>query len=437
MPGRELSYRVIRPRTLGRAGNILILVALTSVPLIGMVALAVDFGRTILVKGKLDLAADEAALLATTAASNAFKVGDVNAVPEAIAAAKARFIAQTEYLTSNPSMANSTVVNVALTRVGGLFNADVTYTAQTPTTFAWVVGIKTLPIGGQSGASLSLNPYVDIQIMMDVSSSMTLATPEAMPAMAALAKSFKAPKGETVPDNINEACTLACHWTSAGTDYYKLALQNKIQLRITVLQAAVANLISTLAGMDTDDRFRLGLYSFNMQLNTVYALSPDLTGAANSVPGIAPGVNFCSNDQTCPETYFSHSMAQLTALTLPAPQQASMTPQRFLFIVGDGVYDQYVSGQRQMGAFNPTDCAALKAQGVSILVLYAPYAAPVPTNDYYVQHIQPISAQIEPNLQDCASSKSYYFVANDATDINTKLQTMLQLVVQTSSHLIN
>jgi Flp pilus assembly protein TadG len=428
---------LVRLRRSARAGNILILVALTAVPLIGMVALAIDFGRASLVKGKLDLAADEAALLATTTASNAWKVNDANAVTEGIAAAKARFLAQTTYLSSNPSMANSTLVNVGLTRTGGLFNANVTYTAQTPTTFAWVVGITTLPIAGQSSASLSLNPYIDIQILMDVSSSMTLATPDAMPAMAALAKSFKAAPGQKVPDNIDEACTLACHWTSTGTDYYKLALQNNVQLRITVLQSAVGNLISTLTGLDTDNRFRLGLYSFNMQLNTVYALSPDVAGALTSITGIAPDVNFCSNDQSCPETYFSKSMAQLTALALPAPQQANMVPQRFLFIVGDGVYDQYVSNQRQIGAFNPVDCAALKAQGVSILVLYTPYAAPVPTNAYYVQHIQPISDQIEPNLQACASSPSYYFVANDATDINTKLQTMLQLVVQTSSHLIN
>ena len=35
------------------------------------------------------------------------------------------------------------------------------------------------------------------------------------------------------------------------------------------------------------------------------------------------------------------------------------------------------------------------------------------------------------------SGRECMIVANDATDINTKLQTMLQLVVQTSSHPIN
>jgi hypothetical protein len=130
-------------------------------------------------------------------------------------------------------------------------------------------------------------------------------------------------------------------------------------------------------------------------------------------------------------------MAQLTGLVLPAPQQADSTPQRCLFVVTDGVYDQYVSGQRQMGALNPTDCAALKALDVTIPVLYTPYIAPVPTNAYCVQHVAPVSGQIVPNLLACASSSSDYFVANDATDINTRMQDMLQLVVQTSSPLTN
>jgi hypothetical protein len=417
---------------MGRAGNILVMVALASVPLFGMVALAIDFGQVTVVKGKLDLAADEAALLATTAASNAWKAGDLNAIPEAIAAAQARFQAQTS------SQFGVTIgsINVALTQVGGLFNASVTYTAQSPTTFARVLGINTLSIGGLSSASLSVNPFVDIQILMDASSSMTLAaTPAAMTAMAALAASYKSAKGQLVPDNVSVSCTLACHWSSTGNDYYALALQNNVQLRITVLQSAVGSLINTLLGLDTNNRFRLGLYSFNTQLNTIYALSSDLADAVSSLPTIAPDVNFCANDETCPDTFFSSSMSQLAALALPPPQQAGLTPQRFLFLVTDGVYDQYVSGQRQIGAFNPADCAALKALGVSILVLYTPYTAPVPSNSYYVANVQPISGQIVPNLQACASSQSYYFVANDATDINNQLQNMLQLVVQTSSHL--
>jgi Flp pilus assembly protein TadG len=418
-------------RRLARGGNVLLLVALSAVPLIGVVALAVDFGQTSSVKSKLDLAADSAALLATTAASNAWKAGDQNAIPEAIAAAKARFVSQAGF---QPS-ASVTAVNVVLTQVGGLFTATVNYIATAQTTFARVLGITTLPIGGQSSSSLSLNPYVDIQILMDVSSSMTLAaTPAGMASMVTMVAGF--PSNQVIGDS-SKGCTLACHWSTTD-DYYLRATQQGIPLRITVLRTAVGGLITTLAGLDSNNRFRLGLYSFNTQLNTVYPLSSDVAGAMASIAGIAPDI-ICA---TClePETFFSKAMASLKTQALPPPAQANLTPQRFLFIVTDGVYDQTINGNRQLGPVNPsgsTDCSQLKALGVNILVLYTPYMAPVPANAFYVSNILPFAPQIVPNLQACASSPSYFFVANDATAINTQLQSMLQLVVQASSHLTN
>ncbi len=201
------------------------------------------------------------------------------------------------------------------------------------------------------------------------------------------------------------------------------------------MQSAVGGLVNTLSGLDTNSRFQLGLYSFSQQFNTIYPLSHDIPGATASLGTIQPGINDCSSN--CPDTYFSNAMAQLTTVDKGLPQQGAQTPQRFLFLVSDGVYDQYApSGQRQIGAFDPADCAALKALGVSILVLYTPYT-PIPSNGFYVQNVEPKSPQIVPNLQACASSPSYFFVASDASAIDTQLQTMLQLVVQTSSHLTN
>ena len=416
-------------RRLERRGNVLLLVALAMVPLLGMVALAIDFGRTAMVKSKLDLAADAAALLAATAGSNAWLAGDANAVEKGIAAAQARFQAQS----GNQSDVAIGAVDVGLTRNGGLFNATVTYTAQEPTTVGWVLGIAALPISGQSSASLSLNPFVDVQILMDASSSMTLAaTPEAITAMQNLTATFR--PVPPAPDNVSTSCTFACHWSATNVDFYKLALMNNVQLRITVLQTAVADVINTLASLDTNNRFQLGLYSFNKLLNVNYSLSHDIPGAMASLSTIAPDVNFCSNDVTCPDTYFSSAMAEMTALDQSLPQQGSQAPQRFLFLVSDGVYDQYVSGQRQIGAFDPADCAALKALGVSILVLHTPYT-PIPSNGYYMQHVDPTSKIVVSNLQACASSPDYYFVATDATEIAAQMRNMLQLVVRSTSHL--
>jgi len=402
----------------GRAGNVLLLLALAAVPLMGVVALAVDFGRASVAKGKLDLAADSAALLATTAAANAWKAGDFNAVQEGIAAARARFQAQS----ANQSGVAIGAVDVSLTRNGGLFNATVTYTAQTPTTFAGVVGIATLPLGGQSTSSLAINPFVDIQILMDVSASMAIAaTPADIARMQAL--TVKGPQGP---------CGFACHSSANGGDSYALALKNGVQLRITVMQQAVKGLIDTLSSLNTNNRFQLGLYGFAQSSLTIYPLSHDVADAASSLGLISPDVNDCTSN--CPDTYFSDAMRQMTALDQTVAQPGTQVPQRFLFIVTDGVFDDKVNGARRIGPFNPNDCDALKALNVSVLVLYTPYT-PLPNNSFWVDNVKPITPKMQPNLQACASSPSYFFTAADSADINRQMQNMLQLVIQTTSHL--
>jgi len=63
-----------------------------------------------------------------------------------------------------------------------------------------------------------------------------------------------------------------------------------------------------------------------------------------------------------------------------------------------------------------------------------PYT-PLPNNSFWVDNVEPITPKIQPNLQACASSPSYFFTAADSADINRQMQNMLQLVIQTTSHL--
>ena len=414
-----------------RSGNVALLVALAAVPLAGMVALSVDFGMASVIRGKLNLAADSAALLATTAASNAYRQGATNAVQQGVAAATTRFQAQS----GNQADVTIDPVQVVLTQNGGLFNATVSYTAAMPTTFASVLGITRLPISGQSSATLSFNPLVDVQVLMDTSSSMTLAATTAdMATLENLTANFN-PQGP-LPGNVGrgESCAFACHWSNTQEDYYQLALRNNVQLRVSVLQTAVTNLITTMQQDNINNRFQLGLYTFNQNFNVVYPLSYNVTGANASVQAIVPDLNDCSSN--CPDTYFSKAMAGITAVDTGLPQTGSNVPQRYLLIITDGVFDDVVGGSRAIGAFSPNDCAAIKQLGVTVMVLYTPYL-PIPDNAFWVDHVEPITPQIPPNLQACASGQTFFFSANDATGINTELQQMFQLVLQTSSHLIN
>ncbi len=93
-------------------------------------------------------------------------------------------------------------VSVAVTQAGTTFNSTVTYTASYKTALAPVLGVKTLALGGVSAASMSINPYVDIQVLMDASASMLIAaTATDIANMQTLTTNFKPTRGEVVPDN--------------------------------------------------------------------------------------------------------------------------------------------------------------------------------------------------------------------------------------------
>ncbi len=413
-----------------RGGNVALLTALVALPLAALAGLAIDFGGATLARARLDSAADAAALLATTVASNASQAGAANPTATAQAAAVQRFKAQAgaqQNVTLGP-------VAVAVTKSGALFTATVTYQGTYQTYLGPLVGVSQISLHGASASSLSLNPFVDIHVLMDVSSSMTIAATQTdIDSMQALTTAF-VPSGP-VPGNVSigEGCAFACHWSKGANDYLALAAKNHVTLRLDVLRSAVANLITNIAALNQHSAFRLGLSTFAQQFTVIYPASSNVSAASGALAQIAPDINDCSNN--CPETYFTQAASALGAVIGASGNGASQaTAQKFLFIVTDGLVDQYSSGNRQIGPINPADCAAMKAAGVTILTLYTPYL-PLTTNSFYQTYVAPIQSQIAPQLQACATSPSLAYEASNATDIDTRLQTMLAAVIRTSGHL--
>ena len=406
------------------------LTALLALPVTALVALAIDFGSAASARARLDGAADSAALLATTVASNQYLAGGPNAAAMAQTAAAQRFAA---IAGAQPNVVLGPVT-VTVMQSGTLFTATVTYQGAYQTYLANVVGIGSIGLGGLSASSLSVNPYVDIQVLMDVSSSMTIAATQAdINALQALTAAYT-PSG-TLPGNVvrGEGCAFACHWSSTGNDYLALARGNKVTLRIDVLQAAVGNLITNVAALNHQAAFRLGLSTFNRQFVAIYPTSTNVIGAKEALRQIAPDVNDCSSN--CPETYFAAAMTSLGQVTGYSGNGGSQaTSQKFLFIVSDGLVDQYDGSNRQIGPVTPSACATLKSKGVTILTLYTPYL-PLTTNAFYNSYVAPIQSQIQSQLQACASSPLMAYAASNATDIDAELKTMLAAVIQTSGHL--
>jgi hypothetical protein len=137
------------------------------------------------------------------------------------------------------------------------------------------------------------------------------------------------------------------------------------------------------------------------------------------------------------DTNYDTAMAGITAL-MPTPgngtNKAGDTPQEILFFVTDGVEDENVGGGRQESTMTGTQdwCTPLKTKGIKIAVLYTEYF-PLPTNSWYVSHVQPYQPSIGTTLQSCASSGLFYEVGL-GQDISTALQELFQSAVA-SAHL--
>lgn len=405
-----------------RRGNMAMMAGLLALPLLGMVGLAIDFGNATAVKAQLDLAADAAALLATTAASNAYLAGVAEPIATAQVVAVQRFTAQAR----TQAGVSIDTVTVAVHQSGTQFSAEVNYKGIVKTTLGQLFGVLNMGVAGKASSSLSINPYIDISVLMDVSSSMLIAAgPAEMKAMEEL--TARAGGGR---------CAFACHSNPSGSDYYTLAVDNKVQLRIDVLREAVRNLIANLAALNTHAAFRLGLYTFAKALDPMYPLSSQIKDASAVLPRIAPYVNLCRGEDECPDTYFAAAMDNFGLNAgVSGNGAAPATSQKFLFIVSDGVTDDWAPGRgRSVTTVTKPSCDAIKARGITVLTLYTPYL-PLQNNYAYDHFVAPIQTRIGPEMQACASSPTMYFKAENASEIDTKLKLMLAAVLKTSGHL--
>ena len=424
-----------------RRANVAILTALVMIPLVGLCGLAVDFGSAVAARASLDAAADSAALLATTVASNQYLAGVANPTAAAKTAAAARFNAQAGAIAS----VTLGTVSVGVTQSGPQFASTVTYAASYQTALGPVVGVNSIALNGVSASSLSVKPYVDIQVMMDVSASMLIAATTAdIASMQALTSTYVKKPGD--PDNASQSCAFACHWNTTGTDYLAMARTAGITLRLDVLRSAVGNLITNVAALNKQSAFRFGMSTFARAFTSIYAMSSNIAGATPTLAQISPDVNLCGSD--CAETNFTAAITGLAGITGTSGDGSTQDKsQKFLFIVTDGLVDQGVDPNRTISPISPSDCQTMKNKGVTILTLYTPYVplkgppdgTTVPANDYYMQHVWQYQSMGSPDaiqqaMSACATKPAFAYVATDAAQIDAQLTTMLATVLQTSGH---
>jgi Flp pilus assembly protein TadG len=443
-----MALRLLRER---RAAVALIF-CLVLVPLLGLIGLAVDFGFITQAKAQLDLAADTAALTATTTAASAYLANKPNYIALGQAAGQQWFAAQVGLLMDSAEPTTVAPV-ITVTQDGGSFTTKISYTARVGNIFGRLFGISTSAVSGTSVTMLPTNPYVNVAFLLDNSASTLLASTEGgIQLLNTLTQNAQAVLN--VPGGLGgQPCAFACHWDSGDLDYYGLAkgklvgsvaaLLNPsgqtVQLRFDVTQSAVAASIQTMQTFQqVPDQYSLTVFTFNTDATLVFPAAPaqlastDLAGGLAAVQAIdIPVVTTMAN------TNFARTMATLDGLTTPAGDgSTAASPRKALIIVTDGMED---TGNQQtgigpgatLGPVDPANCQAMKNKGYAVYVLYTTYSSDpsVLVND------QALGAYLTPEggastmaqrLEACASQPANFIQASDPADIQAAMRTLLQ-----------
>jgi len=240
-------------------------------------------------------------------------------------------------------------------------------------------------------------------------------------------------------------CGFACHSDANYNDYFGIARQIGVTLRLDVVQQAAVNVVSTMiSAEETAGQFSVGVYEFSNALQQVYPTSGEastnLSAALSAVQTIRNSPPLTTD---APDTDFPTSANALASqVTAGGTGLTSSTPQKNLFIVTDGMNDTSVFGNQVLAPMtsstNETICQQFKNKGFAVYVLYIPYL-PVP-NVTYLQKGMPVAepTNTSPNiqaLQACASASKYFYTASSATAITQAMASMIQTALSSAARI--
>ena len=530
-----------------RRGNIAIMMALSAVPLVGIVGCVVDYTMATSAKMKLQASADAATLAAvsmnSTVVANAQGMGNSTngAVPNG-----------TTYLQNifNANAATSpapTITSSSVTKSSNTVTAAMSYSAQVSTAFLGVLGFRNITVTGSSTASYTWAVYVNFYVMLDVSGSMSFpSTPAEQARLMAVN-----------PDNLTgsmgypQGCQFACHFTAQGAcqqnpvsgwqvgqgpipaagHSYSGYIPNPnpggycqgftisrlgttptsftsgttnttngssvnwtntpvsscatdgtsscIQLRADVIGVALNQLFAVVTQTENksgiSNQFQIGLFPFikdlcwsssNSSNSCSVGLTSNLTGSTitNFASQLANLLD-TGQDPTMGSggTHFERALSTMNTNitssaigdgTGPSPHGGYLP---YVFIITDGSQDYQTQSGGSWSATNgnsawvaktpdipyqnsatimppnsedSTDyCAAMKTRGITVAVLYIPYAQIVNPNSSFANNEDGYAnaniANIPASLKACASP-NFFFTATTPSEIKSQLLTMFE-----------
>ena len=417
---------------------------------------AIDFSRLLQLRMELQDACDSASVGAVGVNSSAFQAGIAMSGngPIAIGSTQAKAIFNSN-MPANIDL-SGTVFTASVSKTNTVITSVSSVKSSYKSTILglFVPALANIPINITSTSSATVPPYINFYLLLDNTPSMGLgATPADITALQ------NATNSSIYGGDAN--CAFACHeldmpQSGTGEDFYDLARDKNITLRIDVVRQATQNLMTTATNTETlPKQFGMAIYDFGTDATLISATAPtayqvsalttNLTTAATNAGTIdlmtVPAQNYNNDEQT-------NSTSVLAGMNSIIPTNGSgmtaASPEEVLFMVTDGVNDGYGAGynngasNRRITPFDTTSCTTLKNRGVRIAVLYTTYQ-PVPANSFFVSWVQQYLPILQSNgtssegavataLQSCATS-GLYFEVSPTQGISAAMSALFQKVV--------
>lgn len=426
-----------------RSGSLTTLFAFSTIPLIGFIGLATDYGLELAAKSKLDHAADAAVVAAITSAQTYIVnyTGKSDPTADAITVGKAQALAQFKANTGSLP-ASVPTPTITVTASGRTLSATTSYSFSMPTIFMRALGTTMMSFSGTASSTLTIPAFTNIYIVIDTSSSMGIG--------ATL-------KDQQIVYNATGGCAVACHYSGTTTS----ARNAGATLRIDVAKNAVVSALNQIINSGNASRFQVAIYTMSTQFNTLFALSPNLSSAVTAVQAL--DISNTAKDGGTDTTYGLKTLGNNLSTDGNGLTQA--TAQGFVMLITDGVQDSDMKVMQNgswvddsdpnyvayspcttpncknfsgfsvpliIESFDPSACTSIKTKGYTLMTLNTTYLVP-PTNLQssnstlnsvftFIQNY--LLSSITSNLSSCASSSSNAYSANSPTEINAAVQQM-------------
>ncbi|WP_294644672.1 TadE/TadG family type IV pilus assembly protein [uncultured Aureimonas sp.] len=433
------------------SGNVAMMFALSLVPLLGFTGLATDYAKSVLVKRRLELAIDSASLAAvrrTVEVINEGSQSQAQAIAAGEAEGKAYLAAQAGRIV-DASLTNS---NVSVTVKGEVVASETRYDATVPTVFAQLFKVNDFKVSGASGASVTLPPYVDVHVLVDISQSMGIG---ATAADQEIIRNMQVRRfyngGSWVGAN---GCAFGCHiiqseFKSNNPDYptkttYEMAHENGARMRIDVVRDAVGKLANSLLQRD-DKRYRVALHTFHSSFTTV--LGPTDT------PSVAAAA--ISNLETSTREGGTNAHVAFKKLQgiigTPGDGLTRAKAKAIVVVMTDGTEDTQMEYPDRDGitwdpnfvyfdpsaadwggriqSFDPQMCGTLKSTGIRVIALNTKYLIPAgETNPKFMAIKDWLYRYIDSNMAACVSGAGDYYDASSPADIDRAIDQIISSI---------